>query len=65
MVNDFKEAAAQVLYCYPDETIDAMVKYFDEEFDYILDAFDRTLRYSILAEEMVLILQNVFHEFNE
>jgi len=42
-----------------------MVKYFDEEFDYILDAFDRTLRYSILAEEMVLILQNVFHEFNE
>ena len=58
MAKDYREAAIQVLHSYPDETIDAMSEYFDEELDYILEVFDQPLRNSLLAEEMVWILQN-------
>ena len=50
------EALTQVLYSYPDETIDAVTDYFDEEFDFILSTYTRPTRYALLAEEMVSIL---------
>ena len=58
MATDCRETVIQVLYSYPDETIDAVTDYFDEELDYMLEVFDRPLRYSLLAEEMVGILQS-------
>eukprot|EP00977_Amphora_coffeiformis_P029753 scaffold42761_cov160-Amphora_coffeaeformis.AAC.2 len=58
MKKDYYEVVIQVLYSYPDETIDALIECFDEALDYILEVFDRPLRYCLLAEELVWILQN-------
>ena len=58
MKKDYVEALTQVLYSHPDETIDAVTEYFDEAFDYILETFDRPTRHTLLAEEMVSLLQH-------
>ena len=58
MVKDRREAVIQLLYSYPDEIIDRIADFFDEEFDFILETYDRPTRYTLLAEEMMDILQN-------
>lgn len=57
-VVDCKDAVVQVLFSYPDDTIDAMMDCFDEELDYIFQVFDRKMRYSLLADELVEILRD-------
>lgn len=55
---DCREAVVQALFSYPDATIDAMTACVDEELDYIFQAYDRKTRYTLLAEELVEILQD-------
>jgi hypothetical protein len=52
----YQELVTQVIFSYPDETIDAITDYFDEELDYILQVYDRSTRYAFLAEELVEML---------
>ena len=58
MVRDWRETVLQLLYSYPDETIDAITIHFDDAFDYILETYDRSRRYKIFADELVGILQS-------